>query len=81
VEDDVFDTYLRDLFGAATRFVAIFSPNHDERPAGAHVRYRRFTPWIARNAPDWREFTTVENPFKGDESAADFHFYTRLTIP
>lgn len=80
IEDDVFDTYMRDLFGASARYVGIFSPNFDERPEGAaHVRYRKFTPWIAANAPDWRLTSTVDNIEKGPDSLADFFFY-ELTI-
>lgn len=75
VEDAVFETYMRDLFGAATRYVGIFSPDRDGRPGAPHVRYRRFTPWVATNAPDWQLLLTVENPHKGDESVADFHFF------
>jgi hypothetical protein len=78
VEDDVYDTYMRSVFEAAERFVAVFSPN-EERVAGfaPHVRFRRFTDWIEVNASDWRLLERVENPGKGDDSAADFYFFLR----
>jgi SAM-dependent methyltransferase len=50
VEDCVFEDYMRLLFGAAERYVIIFSSNTNRRiPVDrAHVRHRRFTDWTAR---------------------------------
>lgn len=64
VEDAIFDGHMRDLFGAAARFVAIYSSNSarivDPAP---HVRHREFTRWIAQHAPDWRLIATRNNPY------------------
>jgi len=76
VEEDVFETYMRDLFSAANRYVVIFSPDRDEENA-AHVRYRRFRPWVEEHAVNWKLNAVVENPYKGAESLADFYFYAR----
>jgi hypothetical protein len=64
VEDSVFEGHLRDLFGAATRFVAIYSSNSDRIADPApHVRHREFTRWIAQHAPDWVLAHTYRNPY------------------
>jgi len=64
VEDAIFDGHMRDLFGAATRFVAVYSSNSDRIVDPApHVRHREFTRWIAQHAPDWRLIATHRNPY------------------
>jgi SAM-dependent methyltransferase len=84
VEDEVYERYMRRLFDASLRFVVIYSSNFDEQdPADAHVRHRAFTPWVERNAPQWRLIDHIPNrhPFKGDPaegSHADFFIYELL---
>jgi len=50
VEDPVFEEYMRLLFGAAERYVIVFSSNTNRRTPidRAHLRHRRFTDWTAR---------------------------------
>jgi SAM-dependent methyltransferase len=64
VEDEVFDDYMRNLFDASERLVAIYSSNSSEiaNPA-PHVRHRRFTDWIEREVPGWRLAATHKNPY------------------
>ena len=81
VEDAVFERYMRRLFDAATDLVVIYASDFDQADAGApHVRHRRFSAWIAREAPRWRLWRRVPNrhPWRGDHregSFADFHLY------
>lgn len=83
VEEEVYERYMRRLFDASLRFVVIYSSNFDEAdPGDAHVRHRAFTPWVERNAPQWRLIKHIPNryPFKGDPakgSYADFFIYER----
>lgn len=84
VEDDVFETHLRRLFAAATRFAVIYSTNTDQPDARPvpHMRNRLFTAWVERCAPDWELIRQVPNPWppsegKDEESAADFFLYRR----
>jgi hypothetical protein len=84
VEDHVFDAYMQRLFGAATRFVAIYSSDTDDNGDNPvpHVRHRRFSAWIERNAYGWRLLARVPNPYPYDgdsasTSFADFFFYER----
>lgn len=79
VEDDVFDGYLRHLFGAATRFVAIYSSDAELPDPARHVRHRAFTPWVEAHAPGWRLLSRVDNPHPDLEGAvAGFAFYERV---
>ena len=81
VEDDVFETYMHDLFGCAERFVIIYSSNEDKPGRARHVRHRRFTDWIDRQRPEWRLVRHVANRFperadaEGPASPSDFFIY------
>ena len=82
VEDEVYDAYLGSLFGAATRFVAIYSSDDEATEAvpGSHVRHRRFGDAVAERFGGWVPLERVPNryPFRGDHrtgSFSDFHFY------
>ena len=87
VEDEVYTTHLRQLFAAARRFVIIYSSNREPdagEVAAPHFRHRRFTDWVATNAPNFRLRAHTPNPFpyNGDEastSVADFYVYERTT--
>ncbi len=86
VEDTVFDTYMRQLFGAADRFVSIYASNQVTSPlpdAASHVRHRKFTDWVETNAPEWEQTLFIKNRFPFDTenvnntSFADFYFFAR----
>jgi hypothetical protein len=85
VEDPVFEDYLRTLFGAAERYVIIYSSDTDERPpdGAAHVRHRRFSRWIEQHLRDWTLCQRIRNrhPYTGDYrtgSFAEFFIYQRV---
>jgi SAM-dependent methyltransferase len=78
VEDDVFETYMGHLFACGTRFVIVYSTNVEHWPSSPHIRHRRFTDWVERNAPGWRLSEEVGNPagaVSGGEPLADFYVY------
>ena len=83
VEDAAFDAYMHELFGHARRFVIIYASDKDETTPDLHVRHRRFTDWIARNAKEWQSLGRVRNPYpfdaarSADTSFCDFHFFAR----
>ena len=87
VEDDVFNGYMRQLFASSSRFVAIYSSNHDACPGTSHVRHRCFVDWIEDNAPEWRLFRKLQNayPFEAGKpkstSFADFYFFVDGSKP
>lgn len=82
VEDAIFDSHMRALFGAATRFVIIYSSNTDDNAGNAarHVRHRKFTDWIEVKGAGWSLDRHIPNkyPYAGDYtqgSFADFYIY------
>jgi SAM-dependent methyltransferase len=82
-ENSVFDAYMRRLFDASRRYVVIYSSNHDALTQAAHVRHRKFTTWITKNAMEWELQDFVANRFPEDPaqpeetSFADFFFFAR----
>jgi hypothetical protein len=80
VEEDIFDAYMRHLFCAADRFVAIYASDEDQPRRAAHVRHRAYSPWVAKNMPGWDRIEAVENPLMNSEdSISHFVFYERRT--
>lgn len=85
VEDEVYEKYLHDLFGAATRLVVIYDADRDGMRRDAHVRHRNFTEWIAGNVAGWQLERVVAGPWPyepespQDTSDAGFHVYRPRT--
>ena len=84
VEDSVFDAYMRRLFAASQRYVIVYSSNTDENQGveGDHVKHRRFTDWVAKNVPGFRQIRHIPNryPYTGDHrtgSFADFFVFEK----
>lgn len=61
VEDTTFERYMSALFRAADRFVIMYSSDVDQRTPGPHERHRKFSTWVARNAPEWGLVKTLGN--------------------
>jgi SAM-dependent methyltransferase len=84
VEDDVFESHMRELFRSSNRHVVIYASNYEESMTeGAHVRHRKFTRWAAESAKDWKASQVIRNRYPFDASRpeetsfADFHFFER----
>lgn len=84
-EDDVFERYMRDLFGAAGRFVIVYSSDTEGvDPAGLpHIRHRNFSRWVEAHLAGWRLRQRIPNryPQRGGEepgSFAEFFIYERV---
>lgn len=82
VEDDVFETYLRDLFGLARRWVIIYASDGSRESSIGSVTNRPFTGWVARNISGWKLEGHVPNPraWDGDvnrTTRSDFFIYMR----
>jgi len=85
VEERVFDDYMRTLVGAAHRYVVIYASNSaDNREyQGPHIKHRKFSTWLERNALDWELLEHIPNryPYNGDYtegSFAEFFIYGRV---
>lgn len=74
VEDDVFDRYMRDLFGSATRLVVIADADTEYDSAWPHQRFRQFTAWIDQNIDGWQLTETVAGP-DTETPRCDVHVY------
>lgn len=84
-EDEVFNTYMKQLFDSSTRFVIIYSSNTDKqsRIQAPHVKHRNFSKWIEENKPGWKLMRHIPNkyPYSDDEqveSFAEFYVYERV---
>jgi SAM-dependent methyltransferase len=77
VEESVFDAYMRRLFNSASRFVCVYSTNHDcGNSSPRHMRHRAFSQWMERHAPEWRLFAHIPNKYP-HWSTAEFYFYAK----
>jgi hypothetical protein len=83
VEDAVFETYMKQLFDAAKRYVIIYSSNEDKGWPDPHVRHRNFTAWVEANRSQFKLVRTISNPYpysKDDvdnTSFADFYIFEK----
>ncbi|RDV01487.1 hypothetical protein DXH95_14425 [Sphingorhabdus pulchriflava] len=83
IEDSVFDSYLNQMFDAATRFAIIYSSDTNEQSDAVHVKHRKFTDWVAENRTDFKLINVEKNRYPWDvgdpdnTSFADFFFFER----
>lgn len=83
VEDAVFESYLRNLFACARRFVIIYSSDKDSAASHVHVRHRNFTAWVAKHIPEWSLIQVIPNRYplevgaEDETSFADFYIFAR----
>jgi hypothetical protein len=81
IEDAVFEAYMRQLFGSASRFVIIYSSNMNTGWPDRHVRHRRFTDWVEQHRQEWFLYSVTPNRFPYDPadpdntSFADFYVF------
>jgi SAM-dependent methyltransferase len=84
VEDETFDGYMRQLFAAATKYVAVYASNFDSDWPNPHVRHRKFTRWVETNKTDFELVETIENRYPYSEkdvrntSFANFYIFSKL---
>ena len=75
VEDATFEKTMHDMFKSATRYVIVFSSNHEEPTPELHIRHRHFTDYVEKEFPGFELINTVENEFKSRHS--DFYIYEK----
>ncbi|MDR1312435.1 MAG: FkbM family methyltransferase [Deltaproteobacteria bacterium] len=84
-EDDLFDRHMEGLFGAAERFVLVYSTNTDSgNGVSPNFRNRRFTDWVAAKRPGWTLAGFLPNRYplwpgakQPDRSPCSFYFFSR----
>lgn len=76
VEDDVFESYMTTLFGAAERYVIIYSSNTENNRGNQEkqIRHRRFSTWIESTQPTWQLIEHIPNkyPIEGEDNGGSF---------
>ena len=84
LEDNIFDSYMKNLFNSSNKFVCIYSSNIDIG-WDKHVKHRKFTDWIEKNEIDnWRLIEYIPNKYLfdpkkiGTTTLADFYFYEKI---
>jgi len=80
IEQEVFESYLRHLFASSSKYVIIYSSNHNSQHH-FHVKSRDFTTWITENIKGFKLVDVVKNKYPFDPndadntSFADFYIY------
>ncbi len=74
IEDEAYDSHLRDLFAVSRRHVAIYASNATGEGRHRHVRHRQFTDDVARRFPRFQLKRHLPNPHR-DSTFADFYFF------
>ena len=86
IEDDVFNSYMKQLFDSSKKFVIIYSCNDNKiyNKKAVHVRCRKFTNWIEQNKKDWKLIQYIRNRYpyrkenQKDTSFSDFYIYEKI---
>lgn len=79
IEDEIYSEYMGALFGASTKYVAIFTTATDKQPAkmAPHNKFRDHRPWVRQFAPSFREINSVLAPSElGYPEGTGFYFYS-----
>jgi SAM-dependent methyltransferase len=84
IEDSVFEAHMQAIFKAAGRYVIIYSDDRERPSSSAHIRHRRFSPWISNHCREWRLIEHIPNRYPynetdPDSSWADFWIYGQAT--
>lgn len=85
VETEIYEQYLKHLFGSSSRYVIIYSSNSDMPPnrPDSHEYHRIFTKDLELLVPQWELIKVIKNEHPsisyGDESGslADFYIYQK----
>lgn len=88
IEDDVFETYMNNLFDSSSKYVCIYSNNYEDEYYGEHQKNRKFTEWIVNRRKNWElvKFVKQKYPYDPkvkdeiDTSISDFYFFQKTTL-
>jgi hypothetical protein len=83
IENEIFETYMRQLFKSSTKYVIIYSSDYDDGQV-FHEKNRNFTKWVQSNIHGWRLLEKIKNKYPEDKnnpdatSKADFFIYEKI---
>ena len=75
VDDATFEKTMHDMFEASSKYVIIFSSNHNEPTPELHVRHRRFTDYVEDEFPNFDLVEKIENEY--ENRVSDFYVYEK----
>ena len=86
VEDDVYHSYMRDIFTFSKRFCIIYSCNEEPHELDAqHMKRRVFVDYVEREFKKWRLLEVVKNKFPTgstlnaqESSISDFYIFKKI---
>lgn len=80
IEEEIYSEYMSALFGASSKFVAIFTTATEVQPSkmAPHNKFRDHRPWIRDFALNFREVSSVLTPHElGYPDGTGFYFYSK----
>ncbi len=80
VEDDIYITYLKHLFGSGVKYVIVYTSDKDEsgKIYERHVRHRKFTTDVEKIFPSWKLVEKIKNKYsveKGSDQTSFSDFF------
>lgn len=78
VEDEVFFTYMNNLFDSSKKFVIIYAWDLEGEDK-VHVKHRKFTDWISKNKKNWK-LKGINPGIEKMEAACDFFVFEKLLL-
>ena len=83
IEDEVFNSYMQNLFDSSKKYVCIYSSNFN-RQHSRWVRHRKFTNWIDKYmSRNWKMKEYIPNKYpydkkhKSETTNSNFYFYEK----
>lgn len=76
VEDKTFEKYMNHLFSSAKKYVIIYSSNENSGQE-YHIKHRKFTDWVKKNASDWKLVGKINNKYP-QLSFSKFYIFQRI---
>jgi len=81
VEDEIFESYIDNLFKTSTRFVIIYSSNFEDPEYTPeqfkHVRHRKIADYIENNIKDFEFIGEIKNVYP-QLTTANFYIYQKI---
>lgn len=84
IEDEVYESYMNQLFNASKKYVIIYSSDYDKE-VDVHVKCRKFSTWVEKyKRPHWKLKEHIKNkyPFNpkdpNNTSMSDFFIYEKV---
>lgn len=78
VEDEVYESYLNDLFNNSKNYVIIYASNTNKQKQfqAQHVKHRKFTDYVEKNFSNWKLIKHIKNKYP-KLSFADFYIFEK----